>query len=79
VIDNQLPPELVVATAVKSKLAPVLLMVIICARGLSCPKVVLKLSAGIGSSFCAHRRAGAANPHTTMQSTTQGRSHCVAA
>lgn len=76
---SQLPPELVVAAAVKLKLAAVLLTVIICARGLSWPKVVLKLSAGMGSSFCAQRREGVVKTHATRQSNSQGRKLRVAA
>jgi hypothetical protein len=62
----------VVAAAVKSKVAPVLATVIICERGMSCPKVVLKLRAGIGSSFCARRLEGAASASRTKQRKAHG-------
>jgi hypothetical protein len=41
--------------------------------------VVLKLSAGIGSSFCADRRDGAAKAHTRRQNNRQERKIPVAA
>ena len=71
-MDSHAPPVVVVAAAVKLKLAAVLFTVINCDSGRSWPKVVLKLRAGMGSSFCAQSLDGAANASSVRQSRSQG-------